>query len=246
MRSRLALLAVAALAGLALSACQPRDPSVAASVGSDKITESQVDAVLADAQQNRPVTAPSASPAPGEPSPGEPSASPLGPVAIDRADVVRYLVLDKMCTADQARRHFASQEGGQTQEVADSLQISPNSQFAKLVGHMSACLAGETANVAPVTPTDDEVSEVYDRAVAGGIQVPSKEELKADENVQHAIAIKRTLQDQAKVQGVSVNPRYRALEVTLLNGQKEVNGQAVAVPVVVATLGQPTDAIEPF
>ena len=239
MRSRPALLAVAALAGLALSACQPRDPSVAASVGSDKITESQVDAVIADAQQNRP--APSASPAPGGPS-----ASPLAPVPIDRADVVRYMVLDKMCTTDQARRHFQSQDGGQTAQVAESLQISPNSQFAKLVGHMSACLAGETADVAQVTPTDDEVTEVYDRAVAGGIQVPSKVELKADASVQHAIAIKRTLQDQAKVQGVSVSPRYRALEVTLLNGQKEVDGQAVAVPVVVATLGQPTDAIEPF
>ena len=49
MRSRLALLAVAGLAVLALSACQ-RDPSIAATVGSDKITEDQVDAILADAQ----------------------------------------------------------------------------------------------------------------------------------------------------------------------------------------------------
>src|SRR5690349_12166780 len=102
MRSRPALLAVAALAGLALTACQPRDPSVAASVGSDKITESEVDAVLADAQQNRPAASP-----PASPSPGEQSAS-LSPVAIDRADVVRYLVLDKLCAADQARRHFQS------------------------------------------------------------------------------------------------------------------------------------------
>jgi hypothetical protein len=236
MRSRLALLAVAALAGLALSACQ-RDPSIAASVGSEKITETQVDGVIADAQQDRPAPAPAA---PGAPSPT------LAPVAIDRADVVRYLVLDKMCTADQARRHFQTQDSGQTGQVANSLAISPNSQFAKLVGHMSACLAGETADVAPVTPTDDEVSEVYDRAVAGGIQVPGKAELKTDASVQHAIALKRTLQDQAKAQGVSVSPRYRALEVTLLNGQKEVAGQAVAVPVVVATLGQSTDAIQPF
>jgi hypothetical protein len=239
MRLRLALLAVAALAGLALSACQHRDPGIAATVGSEKITESQVDAIIADAQQNRPTPGTS-------PAPGEPSGAPLGPVAIDRADVVRYLVLDKMCTTDQARRHFESQEAGQAEAVANSLLISPNSQFAKLVGHMSACVSGETAEVAPVTPTEDEVTEVYHRAVSGGIQVPSKGQLKDDANVQHAIALKRTLQDQAKVQGVSVSPRYRALELTLLNGQKEVNGQAVAVPVVVATLGQPTDAIQPF
>src|SRR5690348_15336103 len=152
MRSRLALLAVAALAGLALSACQPRDPSVAASVGSDKITESQVDSVLADAQQNRPVTSPSASPAPGEPSPGEPSASPLGPVAIDRADVVRYLVLDKMCTADQARRHFASGQGADVTEIAQVKGISPSSEYAKVFAHVTACLNGELTGTQPVTP----------------------------------------------------------------------------------------------
>src|SRR5262245_45779171 len=102
MRSRLALIAVAVLAGLALSACQ-RDPSIAATVGSDKITEDQVDAILADAEHNRP--------APPTPSPGSTSPAPLGPVQIDRADVVRYLVLDKMCAADQERRHFPSGQG---------------------------------------------------------------------------------------------------------------------------------------
>jgi hypothetical protein len=237
MRSRPALLALAVLAGLTLAACQQRDSSVAATVGSEKITESQVDAIIADAQQNRPTPTQ---------APGGPSPAPLAPVPIDRADVVRYLVLDKMCAADQARRHFEVQDSGQTAQIADSLAISPNSQFATLVGRMSACVGGETAQVAPVTPTDAEVTEVYDRAVAGGVQVPSKEELKDDPNVQHAVALKRTLQGQAQVQGVSVSPRYRALELTLLNGQKEENGQTVAVPVVVATLGQSTDAIQPF
>src|SRR5215471_12331337 len=119
MRSRLALIAVAALAALALSACQ-RDPSIAATVGSDKITEDQVDAILADVQHNRPAPA-APTPAPGNPSP---SPAPLGPVQIDRADVVRYLVLDKMCTADQERRHFAS---GQGDDIAVRKEISPNS-----------------------------------------------------------------------------------------------------------------------
>src|SRR5215470_4227676 len=102
MRSRLALLAVVALAGLALTACQ-RDPSIAATVGSDKITEDQVDAIIADAQHNRPTPSPAVSPG-ASPSPSP--APSLGPVQINRADVVRYLVLDKMCAADQARRHF--------------------------------------------------------------------------------------------------------------------------------------------
>jgi hypothetical protein len=237
MRSRLALLAVAAVAGLALSACQPRDPSVAATVGSDKITESQVDAVLADVQQNRPT--PTA--APGQPSP---SPSPLPPVPIDRGDVVRYLVLDKMCSTDQARRHFASQESGQTQKVADGLLISADSQLAKLVGRVSACLAGETANIAPVTPTDADLKEVNDRAAAGGAQIPPVDQLKDDPTVQHAIAVQHAIQDQAKVQGVIVSPRYRPLELSTLSGQNASTG--AGVPVVVATIGQSTDAIQPF
>src|SRR5262245_5347757 len=130
MRSRLALVAVAALAGLALSACQ-RDPSIAATVGPEKITEDQVSAVLADAEHNRP--------APATPSAQNPSPAPPGPLRIDRADVVRFLVLDKMCTADQERRHFAS---GEPVDVAELEGISPDSQYAKLFAHMTACLNG--------------------------------------------------------------------------------------------------------
>src|SRR5215470_348313 len=212
MRSRLALLAVVALAGLALTACQ-RDPSIAATVGSDKITEAQVDAILADAQHNRPTP----SPAPAAPGTPAPTAAPLGPVPIDRADVVRYLVLDKMCTADQNRRHF---ESGQPADISEVKQISPDSQYNKLFGHMTACLNGLVTGITPVTPTDDEVRGIYDRAAAQGLEVPSfdtvKDQLKTNEQVQQRIAIKRTIEDQSKAQNVSVSPRYRPVEFGLL------------------------------
>jgi hypothetical protein len=240
MRSRLALLAVAALAGLALSACQ-RDPSIAATVGSDKITEDQVDAVLADVQHNRP--------APPAPSPGAPTPSPsaLGPVPIDRADVVRYLVLDKMCAADQERRHFPSGEGA---DISELKGISPNSQYAKVFMSMTACLNGEIAGIAPVTPSEAEVREIYDRAKAQGIDVPAydtvKDQLKDNDQVKQRIAIKRTLEDQARAQNVFINPRYRPVEVGLLPSDSSQPLPFEGPQLLVATLGQSTDAIQPF
>ena len=238
MRSRLALLAVVALAGLALSACQ-RDPSIAATVGSEKITEDQVDAILADAQNNRP--------APASPSAQNPSPAPPGPLRIDRADVVRFLVLDKMCTADQERRHFA---GGEPVDVAELEGISADSQYAKLFAHMTACLNGEVTGIAPVTPTDAEVREIYDRAKAQGIDVPAFDEVKAqlkdNDQVKQRIAIKRSLEDQARAQGVSISPRYRPVEVGLLPADNSQPLPFEGPQLLVATLGQRPDAIQPF
>jgi hypothetical protein len=245
MRSRLALLAVAALAALALSACQ-RDPSIAATVGSDKITEDQVDAILADAQLNRPAPTTPA-PAPGNPSP---SPAPLGPVQIDRADVVRYLVLDKMCTADQERRHFPSGQGADASEIAQLKAISPNSQYAKVFAHVTACLNGELTGTQPVTPTDAEAREIYDRAKANGLQVAAydkiKDQIKADDTIKQSIAVKRSLEDQARAQNIVLNPRYRPVEVGLYPIDQSQPIPFEGPQLIVATLGQSSDAIQPF
>jgi hypothetical protein len=248
MRSRLALLAVAALAGLALTACQ-RDPSVAATVGSDKITEAQVDAIIADAQHNRPnpaTASPSPEASPGaSPAPSPAPAAPLGPVQINRADVVRYLVLDKMCAADQARRHFAN---GQPADISEVKQISPDSEYNKLFAHMTACLNGLVTGIAPVTPTDAEAREIYDRAAAQGLDVPAfdqvKDQLVQSQEVQQRIAIKRTLEDQSKAQNVSVSPRYRPIEFGLLPSSSDEPIPFEGPQLLVATIGQPTDAIQ--
>jgi hypothetical protein len=232
MRSRLALIAVAALAGLAMTACQ-RDPSIAATVGSDKITEAQVDAILADAQNNRP-----------QPAAGQP---PLGPVPVNRADVVRYLVIDKMCAADQARRHFAN---GQPADISAVKQISPKSQYAKLFASMTACIQGEVADSKPATPTAAEVREIYDRAVAQGLNVPSfdevKDQLTNDQQVQQRFGFKRTLEGEAKAQNLTVNPRYRPLEFGLLPADQNAPVPFEGPQLIVATLGQSTDAVQSF
>jgi hypothetical protein len=228
MRSRLALLAVVARAGVTLAACQ-RDPNVAATVGSDKITEAQVDELLADVQKDRPAP---------ETTNGNPSPSPLPPVPVDRADVVRILVLDKVCAADQARRHFAN---GQAPDAATQFKISPNSQYAKAFDRALSCLSGQVAAATPVTPTDAEVRDIYDRAAAAGLQLDTfdatRESLKSDPQIQQNIAAKRDIEDQAKTQNVLVSPRYRPLEQGLLFTQS-------GAPVIVATVGQTTDAIQ--
>ena len=245
MRSRLALIAVAALAALALSACQ-RDPSIAATVGSDKITEDQVDAILADVQHNRPAPATPA-PAPGNPSP---SPAPLGPVQIDRADVVRYLVLDKMCTADQERRHFPSGQGADVTEIAQVKGISPSSEYAKVFAHVTACLNGELTGTQPVTPTDAEVREIYDRAKAQGLDVPDyntiKDQIRDNDQVKQSIAVKRSLEDQARAQNVVINPRYRPVEIGLLPADSNQPIPFEGPQLLVATLGQSSDAVQPF
>ena len=239
MRSRLALIAVAALAGLALSACQ-RDPSIAATVGSEKITEAQVDAILADAQNNRPQP---------EKTDTNPSPAPLGPVQIDRADVVRYLVMDKMCAADQARRHFPSADVDPA-GFANFKQISPSSQYAQMFAHMNACLSGELNGIAPVTPTDAETREIYDRAKAQGIEVAAfdqiQDQIKTNDDIKQRIALKRSLEDQARAQAVSINPRYRPVEVGLLPVDQNQPLIFEGPQLIVATLGQSPDAIQPF
>jgi hypothetical protein len=229
MRSRLALLALVALAGLGLSACQ-RDPSVAATVGSTQITEAQVDAILADANAHR--VQPS-------PSPQNPSPAPIAPLVTNRADVVQYLLIDKLCGADQARRHFPS---GQIDDIAAGENISPDSQLAQLYNRAYGCLSGELSAVDPITPTEAELRDLYDRATAAGVDLGPFETaqagMKTDESVVSGLAAKQVLEGEAQTQNVTVSPRYRPVQVGLLfAGQNRT-------PVLTATIGQGTDAIE--
>src|SRR6185436_17430696 len=100
---------------------------------------------------------------------------------------------------------FASQRG-----------MPAKSMYAVIGAELVSCLSGVPQ--ATVAPTDAELREIYDRAVAAqpaGQAVPPfeqvKDQLAQNQTVQQAFAAKALYKAVASDEMVVVNPRYRPL-----------------------------------
>ncbi len=231
-------------AGLALTGCQS-DPGVAAYVGSENITEAQVDQIFDNAQALKTEAAaqqaaagpqPSAQPTPAPTPAPFASASEVKP---SRSDVVTTLVLANVCAKLQAEQGFASTDIT-PEQIAAVDQVPPNSDYARERAKMYSCLAGIPVTSA-AAPTDAELQQIYDRAKAKGlVEVPLsqiKDQLAADTGLQQAVAVNRTLTKMVNDGDVRVNPRYRPMEFT-------VSDLGSGEPLVVLQMGEPaSDAV---
>ncbi len=221
--------------GLVASGCQS-DPEVAAYVGSESITEAQVDQVYNNAQAlKREAGAPT--PAPTQASP-EPYASAMESKP-SRSDVVTTLVLTRVCADLQARQGFPSTEIS-PEQIAAVDQVPASSDYARERAKMYSCLAGVPVTSA-ATPTDAELQDIYDRAKAKQlVTVPLsqiRDQLAADTGLQQAVAVNRVLTQMVAEGDVRVNPRYRPMEFT-------VSDLGSGEPLVVLEMGEPaSDAV---
>lgn len=221
---RAALMGLALVAGLALTGCRTQ-VGTAAFVGNDRLTESDVDGIIADA--NAKVS--------------DGTHAPL------RSDVVFVFVVRETCEKVQAERKFASAQVDAT-ALAAQIQVPANSTFAEDHARMQACMGGllddvKKANSNPPDPTEAELHDIFNRAQAAGFSVPPFEalepQLAADARTRQAVAVSRALTTVFKDANVSVSPRYRPLELP-------VDTLDSGVPLVFSQMGEPgSDAIRP-
>ncbi|GAA1835879.1 hypothetical protein GCM10009682_62480 [Luedemannella flava] len=213
------IVTVALLTGVVLAGCRSA-PDVAAYVGSDKITEEQVDDIVNDFAAKR-----------GTLTPEQLAAGASQTLA--REDVVMTLVLQEVCEQFQAEKGFASVPVTPAQ-VAESGNLPVGSLWAQERATLFSCTQG-MPEAAPVTPTEAELKALYDELVAIGAADPAQapfETVKADlaqnQDVLGAIANQRLFADAMKSSDVTVNPRYRPLELPLLTARG--NEALISVP----------------
>jgi hypothetical protein len=233
---RLASLAVVVAVGaLALAGCKS-EPSVAAYVGDQKITEKRVDAILADARNKLAAVKPAATSQPA----AQASPTAAAPTLPGRDMIVSTLVLNMICdrlAADRGTK-FTTVDINQ---VAQTEQLPAASTYIVERTKLYSCLGGvETGG--STAPTEAELRDIYDRGKAAGA-IPKDQTFEQiapqldGTQLRSALAAKHTFTDVVAKYKVTVNPRYRPLELPLLS----FSGSAAAVSV---PLGQPaSDAV---
>jgi hypothetical protein len=210
-----------------MTACRS-SPEVAAYVGSTAITEQRVNEV-----QNGTVVAIDAK--------GTESK------AVDRQAVVQTLVLLQACEDYRAAHPFDNRDITQQQVVEDlATQVAPaeaaqqeqwakniaGTEYVALRGKAVSCVSGLPAT--PATPTDEEIRQIYDNAIAAGAVDPNiplsqiAPQIANDQQIIERLAVKRKLDEVIAASNVTLNPRYGELPIALLAFQ---NGPAVSVSV---------------
>jgi hypothetical protein len=228
-RGLVPVVALVLLAGGALAGCRSQ-PTVAAYVGSDKITEKRVGDIVADFEKRtRPSAAPGATEAPASPQP------------LPRTAVVTTLVVSTLCNKLREEKHFTTKPTTPAQ-IVEGTAVPADTEYVKILAEMLTCLSGlETPGTAP---TEEALRGLYDSAAAAGAvdtQAQPFDKIKGslaqDPTIQQKGAAQRALAEGSQVADVSVNPRYRPLEYTIILQQ----GVYFTVP-----LGQPgLDAVTP-
>lgn len=184
-----------------LVACRA-DPAVAAYVDDQRITEAEVDGVMAEV---RPVVTDSAQ------------------LAVVRQQVVGMRVLTELAG------RYAEQEGLAVPEpdrarIAAGLGLTPEHPYVQVVVDYQAVLEAVSGGLAPVPPTEADQRAVYDQLAAQGMTVPF-EEVQPDLNEQtlgEPLALRDQLTELAGQAEIRLNPRYdpiHQLRVTVGNGE---------------------------
>lgn len=212
---------IAAVGLLALAGCRS-EPGVAAYVGTKKITEERVTAIIDEAIRTRRDDA------------GD-------TVPVDRATVVSTLILNEICTHLARDPQAEGQPPITPEQIAAGYGISADTEFARHTAELQNCLRSLKVGD-PIAPTQEELADLMKRArEAGSIPEGMSEEDAARQYDNHtlrsALAQRKVLSDAVAEHDVSVSPRYRPLEFPLLWFQTRK-------PAVVVLIGEPdSDAI---
>ncbi|MFI6238889.1 hypothetical protein ACIBEF_03315 [Micromonospora sp. NPDC050795] len=226
---RLAAVATVALGLVALSGCRA-EPGIAAYIGDQRITDVQVSTAMKDLRTKNPAPESSASGQPGASQPTLPKV----------ADVVRTMVLTKVCEKLSAEKNYQPRGQVAADQAAQQLGLDPETGHVREVAKLFTCLSGLPAE--SVEPTKEEIADVIAAGRAAG-KIPAEvtDEAAAQqldgEQLRGALATKRILAEAAGRYDVTVSPRYRPLEFPLLSFAGDA--PAVSVP-----LGEPgSDAV---
>ncbi|GAA5178426.1 hypothetical protein GCM10023322_05640 [Rugosimonospora acidiphila] len=204
-RRLFAAAAAGALALAALTGCRS-DPTVAAYVDGSKITETQVDHMVDDAQR--------AVDRDNQATKGQ--QQPVQESVPSRTQVVGVLVAERLTQQVLSQRGITPQPVDESQ-VAQFYQVPATSAYASA---LATVLAGTQAIGQAVgagyQPTDSDLRSVYDAAVTAGI-LPANTFDQAKPQLQQVQGLPQDLaarNELVKAEGpakVTVNPRYRPL-----------------------------------
>jgi hypothetical protein len=215
---RVAVAVLTLCGGLIISGCRSQ-PTVAAYAGNEQITEQQLDAIVnqlrATPQQNPQGQAPSAIPS--------------------RQEVLTDWALRRTCEAAQAGKPNATQEI-KPEEVVAAAPGWKDTTFATERAKMQTCLSRASVG-AGGAPTDAELKDIWDRAVARQLVRPGvtfdqiKDQLAGAPEVRQAVAVKHEIEGWGKAGNLTVNPKFQPLEF-------QVSDLGSQQPLVIAVVGQ--------
>jgi hypothetical protein len=223
------VLAVAGLAG-----CRS-NPGVAAYVGPSKITEAQVDKIMADAEEKVDAHNAEREALTPEQVAALPPESPLGVEAAvpSREAVVSTLVFAEVC--EQVRNGPGEPpEQIATDQVARAERLPAGALFVQDRLTYYICLNDLGTRATPVTPTEEQLRDLYARGLAAKVFDPEQPfaavspQLAANEQVRGAYGLRKALVEAVESRKVTVNPRYRPLELPILVFSED--DAAVVVP----------------
>lgn len=184
---RLPVIAVLGLlAAGGLVACRA-DPAVAAYVDDQRITEAEVDAVMAELRE---VADPAQLPA-------------------LRDQVVEWLVLTEVAG------RYAEQEGLAVPEpdperIGGAVGLAPEHPYVQVAAEFDAAMAALSDTVAPVPPTEADQREVYDQLAVQGLTDPFEQvQPELDEQLLgEPVAVRNLLTEAVARADIQLNPRY--------------------------------------
>jgi hypothetical protein len=222
-RVRVAVLLVLAGALVALAGCRS-DPAVAAYVGSTRYTDERVTAIadeahaklqeLADAQQ-------SASGA---------SAQPVQRPVTEQ-EVITALVSRDVLKALAEERNV-SPTSVQADQIAQRVRIPADTEYVRVVAEKDGYRLGLLQQAASADPTDAHLREVYDNLVtaSSGQYTGSFEEFRSSltdqdtELVGRSAAVREDISAEAEKLDVTINPRYGAAVLSLVEVSDQQGG----------------------
>lgn len=225
-------LAVAGPAGLA--GCRS-DPSVAAYVGSTRITEDQVNKIMTDAEAKvdehnakREALTPEQVASLGQEDPLRFEAT-----VPTREKVVSTLVFTEVCEQTRQAPGAPAEEIAENQ-VGRAELLPAGTLFLRDRINYYLCLNDLGTAATPVTPTEEQLRDLYARGLAAKVFDPEQPfqaiapQLAANEQVRGAYGLREALVDAVASRKVTVNPRYRPLELPILVFSQD--SAAVVVP----------------
>jgi hypothetical protein len=223
-RRALAAAAAAALVLAALTGCHS-DPRVAAYVNGKTITEAQVNSMLDDARK--------AADRGGQAAQSDGAAAVHVPT---RAEAVGVLATQEIARQTLADKNLTKAQVDPDQ-VAQQFGVPGGSSYAGALTDVIASIISLENAAGNAQPSDAELRDVYDRAVAKGLAAAGtfdqiKPQLLQVNGLPQDISARNALAKSAAHAGVSVNPRYTPLEfpVETLSTQDGRSFVAVALP----------------
>ncbi|MEU8263541.1 hypothetical protein AB0C02_23310 [Micromonospora sp. NPDC048999] len=213
MRARRLIAVASVAAGLvALSGCRS-EPGVAAYVGDHRITENAVTSLLDELRDKLSVSSQESGASPEE-------AAQSGPQLPARSEVVTDLVLLDVCQRLAADKGYQSPQRITAEDVATQYNIPADTAYAERVAELITCRTSLPAE--PVAPTEQELADLLAAGKAAGV-IPAEMTLQNataqldGDQLREALGQKKLLREAFAGYGITINPRYRPLEIPLLN-----------------------------